>query len=156
MADSDAHTGFGAMLQRGDGQSPENFVTVLGVKSISGPNITRETHDVSDQAQKTNFREFIGGMVDAGELSFEANFLPRDPTQNQHEGGFMAEFDLNSCNSRGNWRILLPECEGEPEGYVQLQAIVTGCNMQFPMDDLMGFSGTMKVSGRPQLVIISG
>ncbi len=156
MADSDAHTGFGAILQRGDGQSPENFVAVMGVKSISGPNISRDTHDTTTQAQASNYREFIGGMVDGGELSFEANFLPRDPSQNFSEGGFLAEFDRNSCNSRGNWRVLLPECEGEPEGYIELQAIVTGAGFQFPMDDLMSFSGTMKVSGRPNLVIITG
>jgi len=156
MADSEAHTGFGAMLQRGDGQSPENFVTVLGIKSITGPAFTRDTHEVTEQAQTSNFKQYIGGMVDAGELSFDANFLPREPTQNQSVGGFLAEFDLNSCNSRGNWRITLPECEGEAEGYLELEAIVTGASIQFPMDDLMSFSGTMKVSGRPQLVIVTG
>jgi hypothetical protein len=31
--------------------------------------------------------------------------------------------------------------------------IVTGQSMQFPLDDLMSFNGTIKVSGRPELVI---
>jgi hypothetical protein len=39
------------------------------------------------------WREFIGGLVDAGEVTFEANLLPRNETQNQEAGGFMAEFD---------------------------------------------------------------
>lgn len=153
MADSDAHTGFGALIQKGDGASPENFVTVLGVKSITGPQISRDTHDTTTMSSASNFREFIGGLVDAGEVTFDANFLPRDATQNQEEGGFMAEFDKSSCNSRGNWRILLPECDGEAEGYFGFAGIVTGQQVQFPMDDLMGFSGTIKVSGRPELVI---
>jgi len=142
----------GAQLQKGDGASPENFISILGIKSISGPSISRDTHDTTDM-QSGTFREFIGGLVDAGELSFDANFLPRDPTQGQEEGGFMGEFDRSSCDSLGNWRILIPDCEGEPESYLEFGGIVTGQSMEFPMDDIMGFSGTIKVSGRPHLVI---
>lgn len=155
MADSDAHTGFGALIQNGDGASPENFVSILGVKNITGPNIQRDTHDVTTQASPSGFREFIGGLIDAGEVSFEANFLPRDPTQGQAEGGFLAEFDKSSCSSRGNWRILLPECDGEGETYFGFAGIVTGSQIQMPMDDIMAFTGTIKVSGRPELVIES-
>jgi hypothetical protein len=157
MADSDAHTGYGALLQRGDGASPENFVTILGVKSITGPNFQRGTHDTTtnDRAATSNFREFIGGLVDGGEISFDANFLPRDETQGQSTG-FLSEFDKSSCDSRGRWRILFPECEGEAEGYMETDAIVTGAQMTLPMDDIMGFAGTLKVSGRPELVLVTG
>jgi predicted secreted protein len=153
MADSDAHTGFGALLLKGDGASPENFVAVMGVKSMTGPSISRDTHDTTDMQSPSGWREFIGGLVDGGEVSFEANLLPRNETQNQEAGGFMAEFDKTSCDSRGNWRIQFPECAGEAEGYMEFEGIVTGQSMQFPMDDLMSFSGTIKVSGRPELVI---
>lgn len=152
MADSDAHTGMGAHLQKGDGNSPENFVSILGIKSITGPNMQRATHDVTTMDSGT-FREFIGGLIDAGEISFEANFLPRDTTQNQESGGFMAEFDKSSCDSRGNFRITLPECAGESDGYWEFEGIVTGQQVQMPMDDLMSFSGTIKISGRPHLFI---
>lgn len=154
MPDSNAHIGSGAQLQKGDGNSPENFISVLGVKSITGPQITRDSVEVTDMGSN-GWREFIGGLNDAGEVTFDANFLPRDPTQNQEAGGFMAEFDKTSCDSRGNWRILLPECQGEPEGYFAFAAIVTGQQVQIPMDDVMGFSGTLKVSGRPELVLES-
>lgn len=152
MADSDAHTGYGAFIQRGDGASPENFVSVLGVKNITGPNIQRDTHDVTNMASGVG-REFVGGLVDFGEVSFEANFLPRDPTQNQDAGGFLAEFDKSSCDSRGNWRILLPECEGESEAYFGFAGVVTGAQIAIPMDDIMGFTGTIKISGRAELVV---
>lgn len=153
MADSDARTGFGAELQKGLGDSPETFVTILGIKSISGPEISRETHDVTTMTSPSGWREFIGGLKDAGEVSFEANWLPRDHTQGQQDNGFMAEFDRDSCESRGNWRILVPACEGEPEVYLQFGGIVTGQNITLPMDDVMAFTGKIKVSGRPELVI---
>lgn len=162
MATNQAHTGMGAVLSVGDGQSPENFTAVLGIKSISGPSITRDTHDtttmeqtrVNDSAQTVVdlYRRFVGGLVDAGEVSFEANWLPRDPTQNQEAGGLMAEFDRGSCDSVRNWRIDIPDCPGEPASYMAFAGILSGQNIEIPMDDLMAFSGTIKVSGRPTLV----
>lgn len=152
MADSDAHTGMGAKLLKGDGNSPENFVEVLGMKSITPFDISRDTHDTTTMSSG-QYREYIGGLVDAGEMSFEANFLPRDPTQNQTAGGLMAEFDRGSCNSRGNWRITLPECEGEANAYFEFAGIVTGYSPDMPMDDLMTVSGSIKISGRPSLIV---
>ncbi len=147
------HTGYGAEIQKGVGNSPENFISVLGVKSINGPGITRDTVDVTTMQSAGGYREFIGALVDGGEVSFDANFLPLDETQNQAEGGFMAEFDKGSCDSRSNWRILLPACEGDPEAYFAFRGIVTGQEVEIPLEDVMGFSGTIKVSGRPELVI---
>lgn len=153
MAIDQAHTGMGAILSVGDGESPENFTAVMGVKSISGPSITRDTHDTTDMAAVSIYRTFVGGLVDAGEVSFEANWLPREPSQNQSDGGLMAEFDRSSCDSIRNMRIAIPDCPGEPEAYMQFSGILSGMNIEIPMDDLMGFSGTVKVSGRPELVV---
>lgn len=150
MADSDARTGFGALIQKGTGiGSPEDYVTILGIKSISGPSITRDTHDTTVMTSPGGWREFIGGLKDGGEVSFTANWLPRDTTQ----GDLADEFDKDSCESRSNWRIVVPACPGEPEVYLEFAGVLTGQNIEIPMDDLMGFEGTIKVSGRPTLVI---
>lgn len=153
MADSEARTGFGAILGKGDGQSPENFIGIMGIRSISGPEISRDTHDVTTMDSAQGWREFIGGLKDGGEVSFEALWLPRDETQGQEEGGFMAEFDKDSCESRGNWQITVPACPGEPEVALEFGGIVSGQSIEIPMDDIMGFTGTIKVSGRPRLII---
>ncbi len=153
MADSDAHIGAGAQLQKGDGNSPENFVSILGIKSITGPGIKRDAVDVTDM-NSGEWKEFIGGLKEGGTVSFDANWLPRDLTQGQQQSGFMAEFDKSSCNSRGNWRITLPECDGDSDGYFQFAGIVTGQNVQIPLADVMSFSGEITVSGRPVLVIL--
>lgn len=152
MADSDARTGFGAILQKADGSSPANFLDIMGIKSISGPSISRDTHDVTTMSSQ-GWREYIGGLVDAGEVGFSANWLPRDETQGQGDGGLMAEFDKGSCESRSRWRILVPGCPGEDEVYLEFDGILSGQNIDIPMDDVMGFEGTIKVSGRPELVV---
>jgi predicted secreted protein len=154
MADSNAHIGFGAQLQKGDGASPENFIAILGIKSITGPTIKRGAIDVTDMNSPGGFKEYIGGLADGGTVAFTANWLPRDHTQNQADGGFMAEFDKSSCDSRSNWRITLPECAGDSEGYFEFAGIVTDQSMTIPLDNVMDFSGTIQVSGRPTLVIL--
>jgi predicted secreted protein len=151
-----AHTGFGAVLQRGNGESPEEFVDVSGIKSISGPSMTRDTHDVTDNQSESNFREFIGGLVNGGEFSFSGNFLPKDPTQNQDAGGLMAEFEKTSCDSKRNWRMVLPACDGAPEGQFDFGGILTNFSVDLPMDDVMSFQATLKVSGKPTLTYVTG
>ncbi len=147
-----AHTGAGAQLRKGDGASPENFVPIMGIKSISGPGISRETADTTDMSTN-GWRTFIGALKDGGEVSFEANWLPLETSQGQAAGGFMAEFDKDSCNSLGTWQIAAPPCDGEPDVFFEFQGVVTGQEIEIPLDDVMTFAGTIKVSGRPELVI---
>lgn len=149
------HTGMGTILGRGNGASPESFIPIMGIKSFTGPNISRDKHDTTDMNQPDNYRRFIGGLVTAGELGFEANLLLADPTQNQEDGGFMAEFDKSSCDSLTNWQLLVPACEGAPQLELTFAGIVTGQGMQIPMDDLMSFAGTITISGRPNLAIVT-
>ena len=148
----DAHIGAGSKLQRGDGASPENFVDVLGIKGINGPGITRDSVETTDMATG-GWRTFTPGLKDGGEVTFDANFLPAEPTQNQSAGGLMAEFDSDSCAGLRNWRIVLPPCDGEPDAYWEFAGFLTGQEIEQPLDDVMAFSGTLKVSGRPALII---
>lgn len=152
MATDQATTGYGAILSKSDGNSPPNFIPVLGLKSISGPSISRDIHDTTSM-NGNGWRTKIGGLVDAGEVQGDFNWLPRDPSQNQSEGGLMAEFDKSSCASLSQWRIQLPACPGEPEGFWQFDGIFSGQDGNIPMDDLMDFQGTVTISGRPELVL---
>jgi len=152
MADSDARTGFGAILRMENRDTPGDYIDLMGIKGITPPEMSRDVHDTTTMQSPGGWREFIGGLKDGGEVSFSANFLPRDPTQGQ-TSGFMSEFDRDSCESRGNWEILLPACPGEEEVAFRFAGIVTGQSGDIPMDDVMTFEGTIKVSGRPQLVL---
>lgn len=152
MPDSDARTGYGALLKRGDGNSPETFSTVYGIKSMQGPSITRDTHDVTSMTSPGGYKQYIGGLKDGGELTFDANWLPRDPTQSQDDG-IMSEFDRDSCESLRNWQVEIPACPGEPAVTFEFAGIYTAQNISISMTDVMTFSGTIKISGRPSIVI---
>lgn len=68
---SDAIIGHGAALTVNDGTST---TTVGNIISISGPNETRDSIDVSTMDSASKQREFLAGMLDAGELTAELNY----------------------------------------------------------------------------------
>jgi len=66
MANVGIH-GYGASLTIG-GTDVGNIV------SISGPNLTRDSIDISSMDSGTSHRDFIPGMIDAGEITMELNY----------------------------------------------------------------------------------
>ncbi len=79
MSASEAKTGYSTYLQVNDGS--DNYENVAEVVSISGLSLSRDTTEVTHLASDDNAKEFIGNMVDGGELSFEVNYLPTDTSQ---------------------------------------------------------------------------
>ena len=68
--------GAGTNFQRGDGTSPEVFITVGDVVSLSGPSITKDEIEVT--ALDSVAKEFIGALDDPGEVSLDLNWNPQD------------------------------------------------------------------------------
>jgi predicted secreted protein len=60
---------YGAILKRG-------AVTVAQVRSISGPGLSLDTIDVTSHDSTGGWREFIAGLIDAGEVTAELIFDP--------------------------------------------------------------------------------
>ncbi len=71
---ADGELGYGTKFQTGNGSSPETFTDLAFVTSITAPNLSRDSIDVSHMQSPDEWREFIAGMKDAGEVSLELNF----------------------------------------------------------------------------------
>ena len=58
---SDAISGYGTLLKRGDGGAPEVFTTVPEVGSISGPSMETDEAEVTSHSSAASgaFKEFI-------------------------------------------------------------------------------------------------
>lgn len=149
MATDQPHTGMGATLKRYNGTT---YVAVLGIKTIGGLNISRDSHDTTDLSSATPWRTHIAGLSDAGEISLSGNWLPAHATQNQTDGGLLGDFDDDSCDSNHPWRIELPECEGDPAQTLDVTGHMNGFRSEIS-EGLMTFDGSIKVSGRPVLTI---
>ncbi|WP_447411788.1 phage tail tube protein, partial [Clostridium perfringens] len=63
-----------------DPATPTNFVDVGEVTSITPPSDTDDMVDATHTQSPNRTREFIAGLTDPGECSFEMNFVPGSPS----------------------------------------------------------------------------
>ena len=146
MTTPSAHTAFGTILAFGNGESPSEEFTSLGrVKDIKGPNITRETIDVTNHASPSGYAEFLASLADGGEVSFTVEYDQNDPTHDQTTGLLY----LVGLTTTRNWRLISPVESTTPGEYNGLgfAALVTGFAPNFPVKGSITADVTLKVAG---------
>lgn len=118
-----------------------------GLTSIGGIEIAADTMDVTTLDSDGGYREFIGSFKDGGEIPIEGYFRPEDA------GQIAMQISLD---------------EGQPEEYTiefpttpkatwEFQGVVTGFKVgDVDVDGTITFGATIKVSGKPKLIIDEG
>ena len=136
MADS---TGFGTKIEYSmDGGSSWN--TVGGVHdTITGPEMEADAVEVTDHDSTDGWREYIGGLKNAGELGFKVNW---DPAVTQHDD-FVAQLGKTLL-----WKITFPDGSST----VTFSGVLTGYVPDVPLDDRMTAEITIQASGKPTWV----
>lgn len=138
MAGLDA---FGIALKRSDMATPTPTFTTLGnVTSVSGPEIERETYDVTAHDSLSGWREFIGGLKDGGEVSLDLNYDPR-----KHDV-LVADFEDTAPR---DYKLTFPGTLGE----WALKLVLTGFSQEAPVDDKLAGTLKFKVSGKPVITM---
>ena len=97
------YSGFGTRFERGDGGTPETFDLIGEATDISGPEQERDTIEVTSHQSPNGFREWVGGLSDGGEVSFEVRY---DPALHN-----VLQDDFADPQPR-NYRIVLPDPPG--------------------------------------------
>lgn len=132
------YSGFGTRFERGDGSDPEEFTLIGEATDIDGPEQDRDTIETTSHDSPGGFREFVGGLIDGGDVSFEVRYDP--------ELHNILQDDFEDPQPR-NYRIVLPD---PPGGTWNFSGFITNMGMAFPMEDAMSCSFTFKVSGKPE------
>jgi predicted secreted protein len=132
---SNAFSGVGTVFGRGNGSSgTETFTPLAEVNSITGPNKTRDTIDVTSLDSEGGYREFIAGFRDGGEVSLEMNFTYA--TYDIINDDFESEDSVN-------YQIELPDGTS-----FTFTGLVTAVGLAVPLDDKVTSSVTVKISGQ--------
>jgi predicted secreted protein len=131
--------GFGTLLKRGDGGTPQVYTAIANPTSITPPGLDRDTYDTTTHGTPNRYRTFIGGLVDGGETSADINYEPAE-----HDS-LMDDFEDAQPRS---WQIVFPDDLGTTWTF---DAILTGFEPDAPHDDLLTATITLKVSGKPVL-----
>ncbi len=135
---------FGTLLKIGDGGDPETFTTIAEVSNISGPGLSLDTIDVTHHSSTAGWREFVGGLLDAGEVSFDINYLPTDATHDASTGLIK---DMTDRTVR-NFQLVFPDASNTTWSF---SALVTGFEPSEPIDDKLAASVSLKLTGQPTL-----
>ena len=139
---SPAISAFGTLLQVGDGAVSEAFTTIAELRSLKGPSIKADVIDVTTHNTATPFKRFISGLLDGGDVTFDVNFIPQDPTHS-YSAGLLADM-LN--RTRRNFQIVFPDV-GTTTWLIP--GIITGFDMTSDPTDVLKASITVKVAGPP-------
>lgn len=145
---SNAIAAQGTLLKAGDGASPESFTTISEVMSISGPSFSAATVEVTNHSSGTPWREFISTLLDAGEVSFDINFVPTGATHNASTGILR---DMTN-RTRRNFKLVFPDAAPTAWAFT---GVYTRFQSSEPTDGKITAAVTIKLSGAPTLTGVS-
>jgi hypothetical protein len=135
MAATEATIGYGSIFGIGDAASPEVFTALAEVSNITPPSDTVDTIDATHMASPNRTREFIQGLIDPGECSFDLNFIPGNSADDAIQA-------WKAAGGRKNCRITFPNSVTWT-----FAALLTGYEPAVPVDDKMTATVTLKVTG---------
>lgn len=136
---------FGAKLYRETAIGSGAYSAIAEIVEVAPFNISREALETTNHDTSDNYREYIKGLCDLGEISFVANWLISNATHNSSTGllSDLAEPDLY------RWRV-----EVESGAYVQAYGFLTAVSSSVSTSAVRQFEGTLKFSGPPTFVNI--
>ena len=110
------------------------YVQVAEVTNITWPGYKRDAIEVTYMDSASQFREYIAGLMDAGEVSVEINWVPSatDPILAAMTAG-VGQFKIQY---NGGVNIVF-------------KAVVTGWSTQSPLGEKLSGTATFKLTGVP-------
>lgn len=122
-----------------------NFGTkkVAELTSIGGLELSADTIDTTSLDSDGGYRTFTGGFKDGGEVSISGFFNPKD-------GGQAAVYQAFESGNTTECEIVFPTALGASWDF---NAVVTGFSTGAELEEAVSFEATLKVSGKPELVL---
>lgn len=137
---SNADIGYGSKMyvETADSpnQSPPDYHELSEVTNITPPNFETDDVDVTHMQSPNRTREFVAGLVDPGEASFEMNWVPGSETDT-------ILLDLKTAGTTVSWKILFPD----GINYWEFSGYVKGYEPTLETEDKMTATCTIRVAG---------
>ncbi len=140
MAGSNAFLGVGTVFSRSltaDG----TYTPLAEVTSIDGPNMSRDTPEVTNLGSAGGYKEFIAGFRDAGNISLPMNFT--------HETYEQMLDDFEDDDAKW-YRIDMQNTE---KTRLQFKGLVTSCPISIQTASQVTSNVSIKITGKPELTV---
>ena len=137
--------GHGAQLYYGSITNISSGTAIGNVISITGPNQTRDSIEISGMDSTNKWREFVPGMIDAGEITVEWNFHgSASGNADGLDDQLTASAYVWTVNfNDGTDTVLTNQSQWRASG------IITALGHAIPFDDKITQSLTLKLTGAP-------
>jgi hypothetical protein len=133
------YAGFETTLEK---QISGVWTLIAQVRDIGGPTVTSEQIEASHR--DSQFRRYVAGMKDGGEVSFDVIF---DPDHASHDPTLANSIaDDNATGVVSNWRMNFPGAGGAVTR-AAFQAFVSSFQPNSPLEDALTAAITLKLSG---------
>lgn len=110
---------------------------IANLESIEGPTISMDTIDVTTHDSEDGIREFVGGLIDGGEVNVTGNFTAAT------QASALITLMENRTKTVGA-TIVFPTT---PVATATFDCLVTAVEVSAPHDGKIEFSATFKVTG---------
>ena len=140
---SQAISAHGAQLLLGQGVSPYTYVLISEVGAITGPAFTATVIDVSNM-ESQGWKESIAGMRTGGQVSFEINWIPEDPTHSYATG--LLHYFANGLVAP--LQLILPTT---PSVTWSFMSIIKTFTPDLPLDGKLAVKVDVEITGVPTL-----
>lgn len=132
--------GYDVLLKVKQGGS---YVSVAQVRDVSGPSLSQDATQVTHR-DGNKWREYVGGLKDGGEVSFDVIY---DPDLATHGAAAAPGFVyLLMQGTLADWQMVFPDPTNTTCTFF---ALVTGFEPGAPMGDALTGDVTLKISGAP-------
>lgn len=144
MAGQDA---WGTAFRR-ETDTPGTYETIANCTDISGPSREREAIEVTAHDSPDQYREFVKGLKDGGEVELTLNYDPNVSTIQALDD------DFEERDNRNYQLVIFPGTTDEWTW--DFEGLITANGDEFPHDDKMERTVTVKISGKPELTHTAG
>ena len=129
-----------------------SYTTIAQVRDLSGPSISRNDIEIADRSQTTYYKEYRGGMVDPGSITFDLTWDPISTNSHAQTAGtgLMADLESENCTLAAfQWQV--DGCGGTAT--MTFDGYVNSFEISAPLEEVLTASVGIKISGKPTLAI---
>lgn len=118
------------------------WATISEVRSIAGLDLTTVEKEVTNHSSPGRTKEYLGTLNDPGQVQFEVNYNPADPTHDENTGLLYHKLNF----TRPVTRIVLPDTGHKT---LTFPTFVREFKMQEKVDDVLIASCVMRAISAP-------
>lgn len=119
------------------------YTTVAQVRDINGPNMSRDMVEVTSRDSTGQAKEFLAGLLDNGEVTFDLVYDPDSTTHSASATGGL--ITLLAAGTQNNFRVSFADSTATTATFAGL---VQQFQPTMPLNGAQTASVTIKVSGQ--------